>query len=91
MQYITNPQGEITWRTDFKSGSSLNPKERYYYLNGQQLADIGDNGPTQTDYAQAIAQRSVLSSMTSPWGDASLWYLIADANGLNGTETLAPG
>jgi LysM repeat protein len=25
------------------------------------------------------------------WGDENLWYLIADANGLNGTETLAAG
>lgn len=27
----------------------------------------------------------------SLWGDASLWYLIADANGLAGSEPLAAG
>jgi hypothetical protein len=25
------------------------------------------------------------------WGDEGLWYVIADANGLNGTETLVAG
>jgi hypothetical protein len=32
---------------------------------------------------QSIAQ--------SQWGDASLWYLLADANGLTGSETLTAG
>ncbi len=35
------------------------------------------------DTLQSIAQ--------SQWGDASLWYLLADANGLTGSETLTAG
>jgi LysM repeat protein len=93
-----------------------------------------DDGPSRTDYAQAIAARGVdrknYSSWTpvasadfdqnyepvsalypgetpstytvrtgdtlqsiarSIWGDASLWYLIADVNGLAGTEILKAG
>ncbi|MCP5005958.1 MAG: LysM peptidoglycan-binding domain-containing protein, partial [Planctomycetes bacterium] len=31
------------------------------------------------------------SIASTVWGDASLWYLIADANGLNGNEDLTAG
>ncbi|WP_394391437.1 LysM peptidoglycan-binding domain-containing protein [Shewanella woodyi] len=34
---------------------------------------------------------SLMSIAGQLWGDKSLWYLIADANGLRGTERLAPG
>jgi len=34
---------------------------------------------------------TLMSIATNLWGDRSLWYLIADANGLKGTENLASG
>ena len=102
------------------------------------MGDVGNNGPSQTDYATAVAARQAaaqtgafaggsaqaaanfdqgydpinLSSGGSAatassytvrdgdtlrtialtfWGDESLWFLIADANGLNGTEPLPAG
>lgn len=48
-----------------------NPAEFYYYLNGVQIGDIGNNGPSATDYASAINQRQVLPSNTSPWANAT--------------------
>ena len=39
-----------------------------------------------------VAAGDTLESIAlSLWGDASYWYLIADANGLDGTETLVTG
>ena len=98
---------------------------------------MGNNGPSDTDYAALIAQRQQTASSgpfktgNSPtafadldqsyspinagsggatagrvtvgegdtlrsiaqavWGDASLWYMIAQANGLSGAESLAAG
>jgi YD repeat-containing protein len=34
---------------------------------------------------------SLMGIAAQLWGDKSLWYLLADANGLRGTERLAPG
>jgi hypothetical protein len=101
------------------------------------LGDVGNDGPSDTDYAAIIAQRQQTASSgpfqtgASPtafadmeqsyspinastggatagrvtvgegdtlrsiaaavWGDASLWYMIAQANGLSGAESLAAG
>lgn len=39
-----------------------------------------------------MADGDTLQSVAAAvWGDASLWYLIADANGLPGGAPLAPG
>jgi hypothetical protein len=131
--YVDNALGEVISRTEY-SASSSNPVELYFYLGGQQLGDVGDNGPSTTDYASAINQRgqtqsgpfiggapnpsgdfdanyqpvgpatsanpagytvldgeSLQSIAAKLWGDSSLWWLIAQANGLNGTETLIAG
>ena len=45
---------------------------------------------TATRYT--VVDGDTLSSIAQTvWGDASLWYLIADANGLDGSETLVGG
>jgi YD repeat-containing protein len=49
------------------------------------------------DYAQAASRYTVntgdtlASIATQLWGDASLWYKLAQANGLTGSETLVAG
>ena len=130
VKYVENAAGEIVSRAEFssQSGAANNPTEFYYYLNNQQIGDIGNNGPSQTDYAADIAARAAPPSHTSGanfdadyqpigpntpsqttqtytvregdtlqgiaaqlWGDSSLWYLLADSNGLNGTEALPAG
>ncbi len=116
------------------AGGTVNRIQRYYYANGVRVGDVGNDGPSRTDYAQAIAARGVdhknyknwqpvasadfdqnhepvsptypgatstshtvrngdtLQSIArSVWGDAAMWYLIADANGLTGGEALKAG
>ena len=140
VNYITTASGQILSRI-VSSAAASNPEEYYYYFNGEQVGEIGNDGASQTDYAQAIAARSVaqgsgafaggatsgtayaafgdayaptgptsqgsatqsnssytvqsgdtLSSIAqSLWGDSSLWYLIADANGLSGGGSLTVG
>lgn len=58
--------------------------QSYDPINGLNYAStssryVVQGGDTLTSISQAV------------WGDASFWYLIADANGLDGTETLVAG
>ena len=62
-------------------------------------ADFDENyQPINRDYpASAPSQYTVRAGDTlksiaqSMWGDSSLWYMIADANGLSGSDTLTAG
>eukprot|EP01035_Chromulina_nebulosa_P034183 gene34184-45842_t len=59
-------------------------EQSYDAINGASTASTGSSYTVNDgDTLRTIAQ--------TLWGDASLWYLIADANGLTGTETLASG
>ena len=134
--YTTDANGQILTRQERDNNNSQgDPKDLYYYFSGIRVGDIGNNGPSQTDYATAIYRR--YSPSTNPWrngaekryadfdqsydpinagvgngsnssitvrdgdtlqsiaqnvwGDASLWYMIASANGMNGSEQLAAG
>jgi hypothetical protein len=112
----------------------VNKVQRYYYVNGKRVGDVGSDGFSRTDYAQAMASRGTSKSdyknwkpvssadfdqnyePISPiypgavpstytiksgetlqsiaqavWGDASMWYLIADANGLASDTVLVAG
>ena len=111
----------------------MQPRQLYYYFNGQQVGDVGNEGPSDLDYGalqrrqnlipkahnpftwgrqpyasfgaeydpingQSSASRYVVqtgdtlqSIASGAWGDASLWYLLAEANGLNGSEPLIAG
>src|SRR3546814_162422 len=47
-------------------------------------------GATASRYT--VSEGDTLASIAAQlWGDSALWYLIADANGLDGTETLVAG
>jgi YD repeat-containing protein len=69
VSYVTDAAGQILSRVEASSASS-NPVEYYYDFNGMRLGDIGNNGPSQTNYAAAIAQRSQ-AAQTGPFAGGS--------------------
>jgi YD repeat-containing protein len=132
-RYVNDAQGLILLRDEI-AGSVVNKVQRYYYVNGKRVGDVGSDGFSRTDYAQAMASRGTSKSdyknwkpvssadfdqnyePISPiypgavpstytiksgetlqsiaqavWGDASMWYLIADANGLASDTVLVAG
>ncbi|MGY1490817.1 LysM peptidoglycan-binding domain-containing protein, partial [Methylobacillus pratensis] len=141
IQYISDAQGLILVRDEitgiiarpnykynqanYNPGSVANKVTRYYYVDGKRVGDVSNDGPSRTDYAQAMANRhapqgnyanwkpissadfdqnyepispnypgfaassytvrngdTLQSIARSLWGDAAMWFLIADANGL---------
>ena len=134
--YLTDAQGQVL-RRDEDVSSQLHRWRQYYYLNGERIGDVSNDGPSREDYAQAIAAQQdtrnkderysqwkpiysadfdqnyepitpdypgtvagsyvVRQGDTLPaiaaalWGDAQMWYLIAEANGLTGSEPLTEG
>lgn len=73
----------------FRDGSSTSTSyadfdQSYDPINGLNYQSTATRYTVQTgDTLESIAY--------ALWGDASYWYLIADANGLNGSETLVAG
>jgi YD repeat-containing protein len=134
--YTSDAYGQVLIREERINGA-LGPRQLYYYLNGNRIGDVGNDGPSRVDYAAALAQRDVapttpgafrngkavasadfdqnyepigpnypgqaasdytvrsgdtLSSIAQAiWGDSSLWYLIADSNGLTAADALVAG
>jgi YD repeat-containing protein len=135
MTYQNDAYGQVLVREE-KLGTTLGPRQLYYYFDGHRIGDVGNNGPAPslTDYAQALAvdrnkpaskngfrtgqpvasadfdenfqpingsypdqsiqtytvrSGDTLQSIAQAvWGDASLWYLIADANGMTASTAL---
>ncbi|WP_066807580.1 pre-toxin TG domain-containing protein [Sphingomonas asaccharolytica] len=138
MTYQNDAYGQVLVREE-KLGTTLGPRQLYYYFDGHRIGDVGNNGPAPslTDYAQALAvDRNAAPSKNgfrygkpvasadfdqnfqpingsypdqsgttytvrtgdtlqtiaqTAWGDSSLWYLIADANGLTASTSLVAG
>ncbi|PZE12972.1 hypothetical protein DMX10_13465, partial [Pseudomonas sp. 57B-090624] len=81
--------------------------QNYAYYQGSELASVGnasgaslsdtftpisENYPSPTPTSYVVNQGDTLARIASAiWGDASMWYLIADANGLTGSDELIPG
>ncbi|MCW7537066.1 polymorphic toxin type 43 domain-containing protein [Aquabacterium sp. A7-Y] len=58
----------------------------------QNYEPIGANYPKTTPFSYTVRKGDTLQTVAAAvWGDRAMWYLIADANGLNGTETLVEG
>ena len=58
----------------------------------QNYEPIGPNYPAQTPGSVTAKDGDTLQSLAAGlWGDKSLWYLLADANALTGSEKLAAG
>jgi LysM repeat protein len=141
-RYINDAHGQILLRDEI-AGNSVNRIQRYYYVDGHRVGDVGNDGPSRTDYVTALAKHSsALNSKSikgnadkyanfrpiasadfdqnyepiSPvypgatataytvkngdtlqsiaqavWGDSAMWYLIADANGLDASQALTAG
>jgi len=69
VSYVTDAAGQILSRVEASSASS-NPIEYYYDFNGIRVGQIGNNGPSQTNYAAAISARSQ-ASPTGPFANGS--------------------
>lgn len=59
----------------------------------QNYQPIGTNYPSRTASVYTVARdgETLPSIATAIWGDASLWYLLADANGLTNNSGLEKG
>jgi YD repeat-containing protein len=57
-RYVTDAQGLILLRDEI-AGTSVNRVQRFYYVNGKRVGDVGNDGPGRTDYVQAMAGRGV--------------------------------
>ncbi|WP_082697758.1 DUF6531 domain-containing protein [Novosphingobium fuchskuhlense] len=84
-QHTAASAGNGAFRNGATTGTSYADFDQSYDpINGLSYAStssryVVQGGDTLTSIAQAV------------WGDASFWYMIADANGLDGTETLVGG
>jgi YD repeat-containing protein len=67
VNYVTDLNGQVMSRTEYSSAAD-NPKEIYYYFNGIRVGDVGNNGPSQTDYVTAIGQRGA-APQTGPFNN----------------------
>ncbi|MGH7486906.1 MAG: LysM peptidoglycan-binding domain-containing protein, partial [bacterium] len=77
--------GNGAFRDGATSGTSYADFEQSYDpINGLNYEGASSRYTVQSgDTLQSIAEQL--------WGDASFWYMIADANGLNGSEDLSAG
>jgi YD repeat-containing protein len=139
VSFVTDGAGQILERDEVDGNTSIgDPREMHFYLNGEQVGDVSNNGTSDIDYVQSMAEHrtkpgtgafrmgattgtsyanfdqsydpinglnygstafnytthqgdTLQSIALAVWGDASYWYIIADANGLDGTETLVSG
>jgi YD repeat-containing protein len=98
----TNAEGRLIERRE-----SSGVAQTYLYYQGAALANIGNAAvpeisdtftPISPDYPErtpsnyVVNQGDTLQSIAqSVWGDSNMWYLIADANGLDSSKPLNPG
>jgi hypothetical protein len=54
--YTTDAQGLILTRNEL-AGNSVNRVQRYYYVDGKRVGDVGNDGPSRTDYVTALATK----------------------------------
>ncbi len=92
--FAYNADGQITGSYYRKYGESDAEIQTIFYSNGNKIADIGDAGinitPIQSQYeaggtpgSYTVNVGDTLTNIAQAlFGDASLWYVIAEANGL---------
>lgn len=131
--YINNSQGMVLQRNELIN-SSMNRYRNFYYINGQRIGDVSNDGPSREDYVQSLQSSrgtptqakdfkpissadfdqnfepinaqypssaltnyvvnngdTLQSIALAVWGDASMWFMIADMNGLNVSDKLTAG
>nr|WP_174505706.1 polymorphic toxin type 46 domain-containing protein [Acinetobacter sp. Marseille-Q1620] len=84
VQSLQNSQASPTQAKDFKPVSSADFDQNYEPINSQYPSSapgsyIVSNGDTLQSIALAI------------WGDASMWYMLADVNALSPSDKLTAG
>lgn len=99
--FITDQAGRILQK--IQGGQN----EYYFYANDKPLGSTGSNGvadfdfnytpvsdryPATTPGSYVVAQGDTLRSIAAAmFGDAGLWYLVADANGISSDSQLVIG
>ncbi|WP_029920453.1 toxin glutamine deamidase domain-containing protein [Nevskia soli] len=102
--FVNDPQGQMLQQSEVKNNTTLN--QVYAYVNNSPIWSSGTINTTPTNYnyqqvsdqypptnpGQYIVQSgdTLQGIAQSAYGDASLWYLIADANGLQSTPSTQP-
>ncbi len=92
----------VTRNWKWSANTTASQPFRWDNSNGTTRAQFGGSGydpiaPTAqglqgTDGRYSVREGDTLAGIAaSVWGDASLWYLIAEANGLSGSESLPAG
>ena len=144
--YWTDQQGQVQRRDEVLGakldangniiGGTANRQHSYYYLNGQRIGNVGNDGIEKIDYVQELAGKlgkagdndykvftpqanvdfdenfmaingtypglsptvwtardgdTLQSIAAAVWGDETLWYILADANGLKSSDGLKAG
>ncbi len=100
IRYITDAQGlillrdEITGTIDrpnyryfastYTPGSIANKVQRYYYVDGKRVGDVGNDGPSRTDYVTSMANRS------SQTGNYANWRPVGSADFDQNYEPISP-
>ncbi|MDC5395740.1 hypothetical protein OHW68_18005, partial [Acinetobacter baumannii] len=123
--YINNSQGMVLQRNELIN-NTMNRYRNFYYVNGQRVGDLSNDGPSREDYVQNLQNNRATATQAkdfkpissadfdqnfepinaqypssastsyvvnngdtlqsialSVWGDASMWYMLADVNGLS--------
>lgn len=131
--YINNSQGMVLQRNELIN-NTMNRYRNFYYVNGQRVGDLSNDGPSREDYVQNLQNNRATATQAkdfkpissadfdqnfepinaqypssastsyvvnngdtlqsialSVWGDASMWYMLADVNGLSATDKLTAG
>ncbi|MFJ4374674.1 LysM peptidoglycan-binding domain-containing protein [Pseudomonas japonica] len=101
--FTSNKEGLLTSRT----GINNERTQSYIYYQGAALANYGnlsaaqisdtlspisEEYPGRTPGNYVVSQGDTLASIAQAvWGDSKMWYLIADANGIDPTKSLVAG
>ena len=102
-EFLYNADNQIVSKKSYDYATSKSTSARYFYYQGAELSSITGSTinitPLDTEYGgggtpggYTVNQGDTLAGIAqSVFGDASLWYVIADANGLRLGPTEAFG
>jgi YD repeat-containing protein len=82
-RYVNDAQGLILFRDEI-AGGTINRVQRYYYVDGKRIGDVGNDGDVRTDYVQAMAKRS----QSKP--DYKHWKPVSSADFDQNYEPISP-
>ena len=83
-RYVNDAQGLILLR-DEMAGGSVNRVQRFYYVDGKRVGDVGNDGPSRTDYVRAMSAQKTSKSAYANWKP------VASADFDQNYEPISPG